>query len=60
MAGNQVSEKGMRWPSDTVNSATVEKSRPWHWTGVHKESPSGPAMALRVPSTRRTHGTIWP
>ena len=60
MAGNQVREKGMRWPSLTVNSATVERSRPRHSTGVHRDSPSGPAMALSVPSILRTHGTIWP
>ncbi len=60
MAGNHVNENGTCCPSDTVNSATVEKSWPLHSTGVHNDSPSGPAMALRVPSIRRTQGTICP
>ena len=61
MAGNHVREKGTRWPSLTVNSATVERSRPVAVDAVvHSDSPSGPAMALSVPSILRTHGTIWP
>ena len=60
MAGYHDSEKGTDWPSDTVNSATVDRSLPWVSTVVHSDRASGPATAVKVPSVRRTHGTTCP
>ena len=58
--GCQVSENGTDWPSRTVNSAYVAKSRPSSWTSVLSSSASGPAIADRPVVVRRTHGTTEP
>ena len=47
-------------PAESENSETVVMFSPCSSTGVRKQSASGPAIATRAWSTRRTHGTIWP
>ena len=58
--GNQASVNGTRSPVGTANSPTCEVLAPRAATGVRSTSASGPAMATRVPSTRRSQGTIEP
>ena len=58
--GNHVSTNGTRSPSSTTNSEIVRMFSPCVDAGVRKHSPSGPAIARRAPSARRTHGTMLP
>ena len=58
--GNQRRTNGTRSPAATENDPWVRRFRPSWSMGVRRRPASGPAIATRLPSIVRTHGTIEP